>query len=46
MYRIDRMRKDGVVLIQLILCILYIHVRNSNFGSGYAELDKGVSCVS
>ena len=28
MYRIDRIRKDGVDIIQLILCILYIHVRN------------------
>ena len=38
MYRIDRMGKDGVVLFQFILCILYIHVRNSDFGSGYAGL--------
>ena len=27
MYRIDRIRKDGVDIIQLILCILYIPVK-------------------
>jgi len=32
------MEKDGVVLIHLILCILYIHVRNLDFGSGYTGL--------
>jgi hypothetical protein len=32
------MRKDGVGPIQLILFILYIHVENSEFGSGYAGL--------
>lgn len=37
------MGKDGVSFIQLILCILYIHVRNSNFGSSYAGLGK-VGC--
>ena len=36
MHRIDRMGKDGFVLIQLVLCILYIHVRNLDFGSGDA----------
>ena len=36
MYRIDRMRKEGLGYIQLILCILYIHVTNSDFGSGDA----------
>jgi hypothetical protein len=32
------MGKDRVALFQLILCILYIHVRNSDLGSGYAGL--------
>ena len=29
------MGKNGVVLMQFILCILPIHVRNSNFGLGH-----------
>ena len=33
-------RKYGVVLIQPILCIRYIHVRNSDFGSGSAGLGE------
>jgi len=32
------MGKDGVVSIQLILCIMFIHVKNSDLGFGYVGL--------
>jgi len=46
MYRINRMGKDGVDLIQLILCILYIHIKHSDCGSGYAGLGEHMLTLS